>query len=69
MFNISLSVSRPLEIPLLRIRCLILYNYLAIKNKDIMKFTGKWMGLENILSEGTQTKKDTHGMYSLIIGH
>jgi hypothetical protein len=34
-----------------------------------MKFTGKWMGLENILSEGTQTKKDTHGMYSLIIGH
>jgi hypothetical protein len=28
----------------------------AIKNKDIMKFTGKWMELENIIpSEVTQT--------------
>jgi hypothetical protein len=25
----------------------------ATKNKDIMKFTGKWMELENILSEVT----------------
>jgi hypothetical protein len=30
--------------------------YLAIKNNDFMKFTGKWMELENIiLSEVTQT--------------
>jgi hypothetical protein len=30
--------------------------YLAIKNKDIMNFTGKWMELENIiLSEVAQT--------------
>ena len=41
--------------------------YSAIKNKDIMKFAGKWMELENIiLSEVTQTPKDMHGMYTLI---
>lgn len=34
--------------------------YSAIKNKDIMKFEGKWMELENILSEVTQTQKDMH---------
>ena len=35
-----------------------------------MKFVGKWMELENIiLSEITQTQKDTHGMYSLISGY
>ena len=39
--------------------------YSAIKSKDIMKFVGKWMELENIiLSEATT--KDTHDMYSLI---
>jgi hypothetical protein len=31
-----------------------------------MNFAGKWMNLENILSEVTQTKKYTHSMYSLI---
>ena len=36
--------------------------YSAIKNKDIMKVTGKRMELENaILSEVTQTQKDMHG--------
>ena len=35
-----------------------------------MKLEGKWMELENIiLSEVTQTQKDTHGMYSLISGY
>jgi hypothetical protein len=35
--------------------------YTAIKNNDFMKFTG-WMELENlILSDLTQTQKDTHG--------
>jgi hypothetical protein len=29
--------------------------YSAIKNKDIMNFAGKWMELENITSEVTQT--------------
>ena len=42
----------------------------AIKNKDIMNFTGKWVELENIiLSEVTQTQKDMHGMYPLISGY
>jgi hypothetical protein len=30
-----------------------------------MNFAGEWMNLENIiLSEVTQTQKDSHGMYS-----
>jgi hypothetical protein len=41
----------------------------TVKNEDIMSFAGKWMELENILSELTQTKKDMHGMYSLISGY
>jgi hypothetical protein len=37
--------------------------YSAIKNEDIMSFSGKWMELENtILSELTQTQKDVHCM-------
>jgi hypothetical protein len=43
--------------------------YLAIKNNDFMKFLGKckWMELENIiLSEVTQSQKNTYGMHSLI---
>ena len=41
--------------------------YLAIKNNEFMKFLGKWMDLEDIiLSEGTQSQKNTHDMYSLI---
>jgi hypothetical protein len=43
--------------------------YSGIKNKDIMNFAGKWMELENILSEVTHTQKDMHGMYSLISGY
>ena len=42
----------------------------AVRNKDIMKFAGKWMELENIiLSEVTQIQKDMHGMYSLMSGY
>jgi hypothetical protein len=33
-------------------------SYSAIKNEDIMSFAGKWMELENILSEVTQNQKD-----------
>jgi hypothetical protein len=41
--------------------------YSAIKNNDFMKFVEKWMELENIiLSELTQSQKNTHHMYSLI---
>jgi hypothetical protein len=40
--------------------------YSAIKNNDFMKFSGKWMNLENIiLNEVTQAQKTTYGMYSL----
>jgi hypothetical protein len=36
--------------------------YSAIKNNDFMKFTSKWMDLENIiLSEAIQSQKNTHG--------
>jgi hypothetical protein len=45
------------------------YN-LAIKNEDLMNFAGIWIELENIfLCEVTQTQKDIHGMYSVIIGY
>jgi hypothetical protein len=42
----------------------------AIKNDEFMKFLGKWMKLENIvLSEETQSQKNTHCMYSMISGY
>jgi hypothetical protein len=48
----------------------IMECYLAIKNEDIMSFAGKWMELESIiLSEGTQTQRNIHDMYSLISGY
>jgi len=44
--------------------------YSAIKNHDFMKFLGKGMVLENIiLSEVTQSQKNTLGMHSLISGY
>ena len=44
--------------------------YSAIKDNDFMKFTDKWMELENIiLSEITQSQKNTYGMHSLISGY
>ena len=43
--------------------------YSAPKNEDILSFACKWMELENILSEVTQTQKNMHGMYSLISGY
>jgi hypothetical protein len=36
--------------------------YSANKNEGILSFAGKWIELENILSEVTQTQKDMHGM-------
>jgi hypothetical protein len=36
--------------------------YSVIKNKDIMIFAGKWMELENIPCEVTQTPKDIQYM-------
>jgi hypothetical protein len=44
--------------------------YSAIKNNEFMKFLGKWMDLEGIiLSEATQSQKNTHDIHSLIIGY
>jgi hypothetical protein len=41
--------------------------YSAIKNSEYMKFLGKWMDLEDIvLSEVTQSQKNSHYMHSLI---
>ena len=43
--------------------------YRVEKNNDILKFAGKWMGLENIiLNKVAQTQKDNYHMYSLISG-
>jgi hypothetical protein len=47
-----------------------MWYYLAIKNTDYMKFVDKWMDLENsILSEVTQSQKNTYDMYSLVSGY
>ena len=44
--------------------------YSAIKKNEFMKFLGEWLELENIiLSEVTQSQKNTHGMQSLISGY
>ena len=43
--------------------------YSAIKNENILSFAGKWIELENILSEVTQIQKDMNAMYSLISGY
>ena len=41
--------------------------YAAIKNNENFKFVGKWMDLEDIiLSEVTQSQKNTHNMHSPI---
>jgi hypothetical protein len=41
--------------------------YSAIKNNEFMKLLGKLVELENIiLSEVTQSQKNTHCMHSLI---
>jgi hypothetical protein len=41
----------------------------AIKNKNIMNFTGKGMDLENILRDITQKKKYKQGLIAIISGH
>ena len=38
-------------------------------DNEFMKFLGKWMEVENILSEVNQSQKNTHGMHSLISGY
>jgi hypothetical protein len=44
--------------------------YSAIKSNEFMTFLSKWMDLEDIiLSEETQSQKNTHDMHSLISGY
>ena len=44
--------------------------YSAIRNNEFTKFLGKWFDLENIiLSEVTQSQKNTHEMQSPISGY
>ena len=44
--------------------------YQAIQRNEFMKFLGKWMDLVGIiLSEVTQSQKNSHDMYLLIIGY
>jgi hypothetical protein len=44
--------------------------YAAIKNNKFMIFLDKWMDMEDIiLSEVTQSQKNTHDMHSLITGY
>jgi hypothetical protein len=41
--------------------------YSAIKNNEFVKFLGKWMDREGIiLSDITQSQKNSHDMHSLI---
>ena len=45
-------------------------HYSAIKNNEFMKFLDKWMDLDDIIiSEVTQSQKNTHDMQSLINGY
>jgi hypothetical protein len=46
----------------------IMEYHSAIKNKD-MNFSGKLMELRNILSEITQSQKDSYCIHSLISGY
>jgi hypothetical protein len=42
----------------------------AIKKNEFMKFLSKWMDLEGIiLSEVTQSQRNSHNIYSLISGY
>jgi hypothetical protein len=44
--------------------------YSAVKKNEFMKFLGKWLDLDGIiLSEVTQSQKNSHDMYSLIHGY
>ena len=44
--------------------------YSDIKKNEFMKFLGKWLDLEDIiLSEVTQSQRNSHNMYSLISGY
>jgi hypothetical protein len=43
--------------------------YSAIKNNEFMKFLDKWIYLEDIICEVTQSQKKSLDMHSLISGY
>jgi hypothetical protein len=48
----------------------IMESYAANKNNEFLKFLGKWMDLKDIiLSEVTQSQKNTHDIPSQISGY
>jgi hypothetical protein len=48
----------------------VMEYYSAIKKNEFTKFLGKWLDLEGIiLSEVTQSQKNSNEMYSLISGY
>jgi hypothetical protein len=47
----------------------IMEYYSAIKNNEFMKFLGKWIYPEDILSEITQSQKKSLDTHSLISGY
>ena len=67
--RIQLSLNRGMDTENVVHLCKMEY-YSAIKKNEFMKFLGKWMNLEGItLSEVTQSRKNSHTMYSLISGY
>jgi hypothetical protein len=48
----------------------VVHLHNGIKNNEFMKFIGKWMDLEDIiLSEVTQSQKNSHDMNTMISGY
>jgi hypothetical protein len=43
--------------------------YAAMKKNEMLSFAGKWIELENILSEVSLAQKTKNRMFSLIRGH
>jgi hypothetical protein len=55
---------------IIRIQTYLALKKCGIKSNEFMKFLDKWMDLEDIiLSEVTQSQKNTHDMHSLISGY
>ena len=68
--SVHTSVFIFLEFHVFRKLYLTMEYYSAIKKNEFMKFLGKWMDLESIiLSEVTQSQKNSHDKYSPISGY
>ena len=64
----QMPLNRGLDTKMLYIYTMEYYS--AIKKNEFMKFLGKWLYLEGIiLSEVTQSQKNSNNIYSLISGY